>query len=665
MRLRSLLLVAAVLMVETPFAAAVQSVEPWLPIAPQDLQVKAVPGSPGAPAIQLYLSYYQDDNDDFISAYRRIKILTEAGKKYADREILLKPGASLKELRARTIHPDGSMVEFQGKPFLKTIIKARGIKYQAATFTFPDVTTGSIVEYSCLISLPRHTVSVISEWPVQSEIYTVKERLRFRAYQGIVRMPTEWGAVAPKTDVAYSYLNMAEGSAIPQKKKGNLMELELENVAAFDGEEYMPPEDDYKPAVLFYYGGREAASPDKFWQEWQRLIAEYLVKFVGNSGAVRDAAIQAMGGETDPEKKLRKLYARAQQIRNLSYERERTREEEKGENLKRNNSAQDVLQHGYGTNWEIDGLFVAMTRAAGFEATLLGVSDRHERSFTKIVLWLGQLSGDAALVKLNGKELVLDPGTRFCPYGMLRWRYAAVPALNYTAGGDFVTTPAPEPSLLHRTVRITVAADGSAEGEITVELHAQEALEHRLDALETDEEGRRKTFEDEVQAWLPNRAVVKMIESQGWDATDEPLIAKFSVAIPSLASIAGKRMVIPAYFLPTLQKGMFTREYRRYPIVFPYPFTETDQVTIRLPDGYSMEVPPYRRKAGLSYASYEISSGLEQRQLVTNRSLRFDGLSFPPEKYVELKSFFSIVLAGDGGQAVLQTGPASSAEKHE
>ena len=67
-----------------------------------------------------------------------------------------------------------------------------------------------------------------------------------------------------------------------------------------------------------------------------------------------------------------------------------------------------------------------------------------------------------------------------------------------------------------------------------------------------------------------------------------------------------------------------------------------------------MEVPPYRRKAGLSYAGYEISSAVEDRQLVTRRNLRFEELQLPPEKYEELKNFFTIVQKGDDGHAVLR-----------
>ncbi len=342
--------------------------EGWLPITQQDFAVKEVPNDPGADAIQLYMSYYKDENANFLAVYKRIKILRagalQPGRGIVDVEIPVIPGESLKELQARTIHPDQQIVNFTGKPFEKVLIKARGVKAVARCFSLPDVTVGSIVEYRYVITLPLRIVDNISEWPIQQDLFTVKEHLRFRAFQGLVYEPTEWNNVMRKSQVAYSYLNQLN-LKLPEKRDGNLMELVLENVPKFDSEEYMPPEEDYRPTVLFYYGGREMASPEKFWDEWQKLIAEYLEKFLGNSREIREAAMQAIGSETDPEKKLRKLYARAQKIRNLSFERERTDEERKQEHLKRSTTVQEVLQRGYGSQGEIDAVFTAMARAAG------------------------------------------------------------------------------------------------------------------------------------------------------------------------------------------------------------------------------------------------------------------------------------------------------------
>lgn len=656
-RVRASLLVVFVLsLCISSFAGKAQKPNAeWLPISPSDWAVKEVPGRTGAPAIQLYFSYYKDDDQKFISVYHRIKILSDSGRKYADVEIPLDPGESLKEVKARSLHSDGSVIEYQGKPFEKVIRKRRSLKYSARVFTVPDVSVGSIVEYRYTISLPPHVVDTVSPMPVQGDLYTVKEELRFRAYQGVVMVPTEWAAIMPKSRVSYAYLNQVD-ARVPEKKEGNLMELDLDDVPSFETEDYMPPEDDFRPVLLFYYGGRESVSPEKFWEEWQKIITQYVEKFVAANREVEDAAAKAIGNESDPEKKLRRLYARAQQIRNISYERERTSEELKQEHIKGNSTARDVLQRGYASSWEIDATFVALARAAGFDATLLGVTNRRDRSFNERLLLLEMLDGQAALVRMNGTDLFLDPGTRFCPYGLLPWNHTATPALRFgkNAGQGFISMPQPSVSPISRTAVLSVAGDGAAKGEIKIEYQGQEALEHRIEALDTDEVGRRKKMEDDLAAWLPQGAIVKMSESAGWNSAEGPLTAQFTVEIPEFASVAGKRLLAPAFLFSTLQKGMFNHEGRIYPVAFPYPFVETDEVTIKLPEGFGLEQPPYRRKAGLSYAAYEVSTVLNGDQLTTKRLLRLDGLSFPPEQYTELKGFFSVVIAGDGGQAVLQ-----------
>src|SRR5215472_1342201 len=591
-----------------------QKSEGWLPITPQDWQIKDAPGNPGAIAIQLYYSYYKDDNDKFFSVYRRIKILREdARRKYGDVKIEIEPGSSLKELAARTLHAEGSIADFTGKPFEKTIIKARGVKVLAKTFTLPDVTVGSIVEYRYTISLPLGWVKTISTWEIQSELYTVKADFRFRAYQGFVEVPTEWSSTSNirHSQVAYAYLHQLD-TRIPEKKKGNFVEFQVEGVPAFNAEEYMPPEDDFKPIVLFYYGGHEIASPERYWDQLGKDVAPWTEKFIGNYKEAHDLAAQVIGGETDPEKKLRKLYARAQQIRNISFERERAQEEMKKEKLKRATNVVEVLNRGYGTSFDINSLFAALARAQDFESNVVFISDRRHMSFNKFVLSVEQIDSSAVEVKLNGKELLLAPGTKYAPFGLLQWEHSSVTALKCgKTGAEFVTTPAPESAAVHRTARMSLTADGTLKGEMIFDLRGEDALDHRLRALETDEAGRRKDFEDEIKALLPQGALVRLKEAQGWEGTEDPLVVHFEVEVPNFASATGKRLIAPAFLFPTFQKDMFVHPGRVYPIVFPYPFTETDEVDIKLPEGYSLEAPPYRRKAGLSYAAYEISSVLQ------------------------------------------------------
>lgn len=649
--------------------------EDWLPVTPQDLQYKEVPGNKGASAVRLYYAQYINDNTSSVFVYERIKILNEkalaGGNSYADVEIPLNVVEdrveTITDLKARTIKPDGSIVEFNGKTFEKTVFKGRGVKLAVKAFSMPDVSVGSIVEYKYrrLRSIPGSSMVRLfgGAWNIQSELFTVKESLHFRPFDvNAFQSGTKAQFEMEENRISNVSLNLKE---TPRNVGGDYV-LELTGIPAFEPESFMPPEDNFKPSVIFFYGRRGSMSLDKEWQDLGKDRYERLETFMAGNKGVKEAALQAIGGETEPGVKLRKIYERAQQLRNLTYERQRTNEDLKAENIQKNLYASDVLAHGYGTNQDITMLFVAMARAAGFDASIVQVGDRKSRFFVKDWTSPRQLTNMIAAVGLDAKDIFLEPGTRFCPYGVVRWNHTVTDGLKLDRkGGTFVKAPplTYDKSVTRRTATMSLGEDGMLKGDVVLEFTGAEALEHRLDAINSDDAGRKKDLEDELKEWLPKGVIVKMVASQGWEGTDKPLVAKFSVEVPDYASTAGKRLLAPAYLFQLKQNQAFTHGERKYPIYFPYPFSEADVISIQVPTGFSIETVPTEREAKLPYARYKSTSQFDGMHLVTQRNLIFNGVYFPLEKYTELKGFFGTVQTGDEQQAVLHVGGSTSAQK--
>jgi hypothetical protein len=120
------------------------------PVSSDELKMTSEPLAPGASAIILYRQVDRDDNGytSHEDNYLRIKILTEEGRKHADIELpFFKGSEDVLNVRGRTIKPDGSIADFDGKVFEKELVKGRGVKYLAKTFTLPDVQVGGIIEY--------------------------------------------------------------------------------------------------------------------------------------------------------------------------------------------------------------------------------------------------------------------------------------------------------------------------------------------------------------------------------------------------------------------------------------------------------------------------------------------------------------------------------------
>jgi hypothetical protein len=646
---------AGILLLALP-AACVAQEQGWLPITQQDKQITQVPGQTGADAIQLYFYQSIDDaeeNNEAEYVYRRIKVLNEKGNKYANVEIIVPSGFHLLDLKARTIHPDGKIFEFTGKPLDKMIVRGRGFRVTGKRFTLPAVAPGSIIEYRYKLDYPPNEYPQ-HEWTVQHDLYTLKAYFRMRPYAG----PME--GVTGATGISCSY-NLPRD--VEPEKKGDGFELKIENVPAFEGEDYMPPEQPYKYHVTFYYGGKELTSVETFWRDTGLRWSAEAESFMGSRKEINNAAAQAIAGEADPEGKLRKLYARAQRVRNLSYERLRSRQELKKENLKTNQNAGDVLAHGYGDREEITYLFIALARAAGLAAWPVRTSNRGTTLFQKSIIDARQLDGLVALVRVNGADIFLDPGTRFCPFGALRWFTTSTEGLRLDKDNpEFIMLPGAgfEKAMIERAGIVTLDPDGSLSGEVSVTYSGTQALERRLEALETDNAGRKRNLEDEVMGWLPAGAGARLKDSTGWEDSEGPLRARFAIAVPGYASVLGANFLVPAYLFRTGQKDAFSHEHRMYPVYFPYASSEFDSMKVRLPAGYTLERTPSDVRAGLPYASYQNMVEFRGHELTAMRVLQLNVVSCPLEEYGNLKAFFSQVQAGDERRVVFLGGRVSA-----
>ncbi|MGE5321945.1 MAG: hypothetical protein ACM3SW_03750, partial [Actinomycetota bacterium] len=139
-----------------------------------------------------------------------------------------------------------------------------------------------------------------------------------------------------------------------------------------------------------------------------------------------------------------------------------------------------------------------------------------------------------------------------------------------------------------------------------------------------------------------------------------PLVAHFTIQVPSFASFAGKRLITPDYLFGTAQKQAFADKDRKYPVYFRYAFAEVDNVNIKIPAGFTVENLPRQQDASLPYARYQSLIKFDGQKISNHRALLLGQNFFPLEKYQELKGFFSKVETGDEQQAVLQKGVTSA-----
>jgi len=628
----------------------------WLPISPEELKMTSVPEAPGAPAIFLYREVDRKDlgkgNTEY--NYARIKILTEEGRKYANVEIPYRRGTTaISGIRARTIRPDGTIANFDGKVYEKTISKVGGVNVLAKTFSLPDVQVGSIVEYHFNYDLEDDYVFG-SLWVLSEELFTKKAKFTLKPYQ---RMSVKWSWPA----------GLPAGTQPPTEDPDKIIRMTTQNIPAFQVEDYMPPENELKLRVEFVYSEDTAIEGDqaKYWRQFGKKQYDRVESFTGKSGAMQQAVSQIVLPNDSTEAKLQKIYARAQQVRNLGYELRRTDQEEKRDKLKTNNNVADVLNNGYGWGWEITWLFLGLAKAAGIEAYPVLASTRNEYVFNPVRMNSKELNTNVVLIKLNGKDVYFDPGTAFAPFGLVPWTEAGAGGLKLDKdGGSWVTTTLPDSSasLIERKADLKLTEEGSLEGKITVTFTGLEALTRRLQQRNQDGTARKKYLEDLLNEYIPAGIEAELKNQPNWKSSSEPLIAEYEVKILGWASSAGKRALLTVGLFGGTEKRLFEHAHREFPVVFEFPFKKIDDVTIELPAGWQVGSTPKNVDQDAKAAEYIFKSDVKNGSVHFDRVLRCDLSFVPADKYAVLRNFFQIVRSGDEQQIVLQLGTAAASK---
>jgi hypothetical protein len=616
--------------------------EEWLPVTPEELQLKSEPKAPAAPAIYLYRQVDRDDNAPDEVFYERIKILTDEGRKYGNVEIpYVKDKESVRWIKARTIRPDGSIVEFDGTIYDKQILKARGVKAMAKSFQLPDVAVGSIVEYRYRRALQAGYV-FDSRWLLSQELFT--RRAKF--------------SLAPSRDFTLRWgwpIGLPDGTE-PPKKDHDHVRLETHDVPAFVVEEFMPPEDAMKFRVEFIYDDTASPlEPEKFWKYFGKNKNRDVEKFLDERRALEQAVAQIVQPTDSPDEKLRKLYRYTQGLRNVSFERQRTEEEQKREALKEGGDAGDVLKRGYADGIKLTWLFLGLARAAGFEASPLLVSTRDRYFFDKRLVNPWQLNSNAVAVKVGDQEVFLDPGTPFTPYGMLPWGATGVAALRLDkTGGAFINTPAPprSSSRIERKAALRLR-NTSLEGKVTVTYTGMEAFWRRLAERSEDDTQRRKFLEDEIKGDIPSGIDVKLTNTPDWAGADTPLVAEYELRIPGWAAAAGKRVLMPVGIFSSNEKHAFEHAARVHPLHLEFPFQHADDVTIELPEGWQATSIPKPRSSDLKVAVYNMAAEDGKGTLHLQRDLTLTFIFAKVDFYPTVHNFFQGVRAGDEEQIIV------------
>jgi hypothetical protein len=645
-----LLCAVVCLLVSTSAFAKYAKTQDFRPATAEELAMTSVPSAPGVEAAVLDWVRIDDDTNASTSEYLRIKILTEEGKKHGDVELTYTPGhpiwGSVRDIQARTIRPDGSIVPFNGKVYDKMVVRVGRRSVKAKAFSLADVQPGSIIEYRYT---RRWTDLLVfnTVWSVQRDIPVLKSSFTL--------IPYSEGDFSSM----FTYIGLPAGKA-PAKAGRDPMgrekyELMLENTPGLHSERFAPPDEQLRARVNFFYLS-SSVKPDKFWEKQTETFAREIDKFIGRSKTATEVAKKLSAEETDRRALLKKIYMHAQSLRNFSFEEEKSDQEVRRQDLGEAKNVEDVLRKGSGFAHEINRAFVAIARAAGFDADAVRVASRDRYFFSNKLPDAQQMDSEVAVVSLDGKNIYFDAGTPLAPFGIVSWEKTAVAGIRVSKEGkgtwEDSPTLAPAAAVVKRNADLRLNGE-NLEGTIVATFGGQEALIRRLRTVNEEETARKKSIEDEVKGWFPDGATLTLKTLTGDNNSDDYLVATYDVVLPNVVSNAGSKVIVPLSIFRQTEKNPFAPATRKHAIYFPYQNTEEDVVKLTVPATLTVATlpPPAALNGGvLGYRAEVTRNGNE---ITFKRTSNVSTMFVAPENYTPLRNFYNTAAAADQQPLVL------------
>lgn len=659
-------LVAVCLMLLATALPVFAAGDDWRPIDPAQLALKAPVVEPDADAEALFWEVRVDDGpvgELIFTHYLRIKVFTERGRE-SESKIDIPFGKiygsniKVKDIAARTIKPDGTIIELKKEDiFERDIVKASGLKLRAKSFAMPGVEPGAIIEYRWREVRANESAQYTRlhfqrDIPVQSVKYYIKP---YPFAEGGMRAQVFHGGLPPIV-----------------KEKNGFYSMTMTNMPAYHEEPRMPPEDQVRTWVLIYYTttpSTEKIEPQKYWKDLGRRIYDGTKSLIKPNDEVKKTAQSVIGDAATPEEKLERLFNFVRtKIKNSTSDASGLTPDEIAK-LKANKSPGDTLKRGIGDGADIDLLFAALATAAGFDARLMLISSRGDIFFDPSFANPYFLRPTDVAVKVGDQWRFYNPGYSYAPLGMLVWQEEGQDALITDPKEPvWVKTPVTpaDKTLVKRTAKLTLSEDGTLEGDVEIQYTGQFAIEKKEQNDDDSPARREEVLRDEIKRQMSTAELTNVRVENVTDPV-KPFIYAYHVTVPGYAQRTGKRLFLnPAFFQHGLGP-MFPTSDRNNFVYFHYPWSEQDSVEINLPEGFALDnadAPAPFDAGKLSQYKAKIVVTKDARTLIYNRSFTFgtpeEIILFPKSTYPALKDYFDMLNKADNHTITLKQGAAAA-----
>lgn len=626
----------------------------WGAVPTEDLQMTTYTLDTTASALVLgdegYMNVGKDNSGQYewlLRRHKRLKILTEAAlDKYTDIVIYYahKNGTdNIRQISAQSIAPDGTITDVKkGDIFHEKINEY----WSKATFAFPDVKVGSVLEYR--YEHYSHRVLSPQSWSFRGPLPVRSSYFQFACYVPITYTYLLQGAeymTAEKSELGEDILHLGDTHVYIDGTK-----FWMQNGGAIQEEPFMTAVDDYHVKVRFQASATTSTITGlstPVYGTWESTNQELL-----------DAA--DLGQNYRKNKRYKNLLDAAESViakdlpkEDLLYKINRFITKEIPWSGKYGmwaiQSPDEAFAKHEGSISEIQYAALALLRQYGINAYPVLLSTRDNGLMITSFPFLDQFNYVIIIVEIKDVALLVDFSDPLLKPGLIREE--ALNGLGFMVHDD---TPA-WISIGLPMVRDVFAWNGkiTAEGTLSGEMKAT------INTFSAKSERQQMQVQSLEEIWtnrLPNGGSWSELTANNREDIREDLSIRGKFEVTEAGFANEDFLYVSPIVHTNFDENPFQREQRNYPVNFPYSFEEKSVYQYEIPAGYTVESLPEDINVILpnNDASFQYLIRDKNQKISIVATLKVTKNLYPPEEYPALRELFASAVQKMQEQIVLK-----------
>lgn len=576
----------------------------------------------------------------------RIKILNEAGKRYAEISIPYYQEGEIFEqildLKATTYSiADGHVVKITQLDPAACYEEKISENWKAKKFAFSDVQPGCIVEYTYNLYSQYHFN--LRDWEFQWEIpvlystYEVK-MIPYYAYTWILQ-----GRKSIDEFTNYEEPGKINDPITGISINNKVYKFVLKNIPAFVDEEYTATREDDIIKINFQLSEiiRRDGTNIKIMTTWPELIKEYLThsdlgKYIkkSNSNALKVIDPDSLDGKTQ----LQKFNYIVDYVKdNFKWNKENSQYA--------NKSPSELQKDKIGNSAAINLFLVGALQALGIESYALVLSTRSHGKILSDYPFSSSFNTVIAYALVDGSAMLADATDPYCPNNKISMQCLNDKGL--LIAKDQVTWV----SLINNaesTLSTTIKIDSIGKEQLAEVLCVAtnyEGLSYRNRYSGKQEDLLRELSEKSYQ-----------VEDTSFEVryeSDRKKPYAFMFTTRDKSEIINDKIYVHPFLNEEFAENPLKQKARTYPVDMTYPVKRTYLSEIIIPQGYRVEFLPANSTVNDELFEFDYKAVQSESSINIVMMYKFKHSIYPPEEYSRVKASFDRIVLKSTEKIVL------------